>query len=207
MLNDTIILLAAGPSVRQYNIRGLEERGHLIAINGAALYSKPHTAFSMDRKASEFCYSTWCVQGVPRIYLRACTIKSIEPGPNVTLFQHDGPDTKMTLGENALNGSNSGTCALNLAYQLACRKGYKRAFLLGFDMQRDEEARPYWFPPYEWNPSGSVKKGTYAAWAKEFDEIAVQFKEINVEVFNVNHRSLIQAFTTITFDRFREMTK
>lgn len=206
MVHD-IILLAAGPSVKEYNIRGLERRGHLISINGAALYTKPQIAFSMDRKASEFCYKMWCIQGIPQIYLRACTIKNIKPGAHVTLFQHDGPNTVMTVADNALNGSNSGTCALNLAYQLACKQGFTRVFLVGYDMQRGEGNEPYWFPSYEWNPNGSVKNGTYAAWAEEIDEIARQFLAINVEVFNVNHRSLITAFPTLSYKEFLELTK
>lgn len=202
-MQDDVIILASGPSVRQYNIRDLEQRGTLIGISAAALYSKPHIAFSMDRKVSEHCYPLWCIQGVPQIYLRACTVKNFVPRDNAVLFQHDGPDTLMSDKPGGLNGSNTGTCALNLAYQMRPR----RVFLLGYDMQRDKDNIPYWHPPYDWNTAGAVRAGTYAAWAKEFDLIALQFQDRKIEVYNVSHRSLITAFHTISFQAFMAMTQ
>lgn len=198
-----IIILASGPSVKKYNLRGLENRGHLIAISGAALYTKPEIALSMDRKVSEFCYPLWCIQGIPQIYLRACTVKNFKAGTNAVLFQHDGPDTKMTDDPFSLNGSNTGTCALNLAYQ----KRPDRVFLLGYDMQRGENNEPYWHPPYEWNMAGAVRAGTYAAWAQEFTQINEAFRAKDIDVYNVTHRSLITAFDKISYDSFLEMTR
>lgn len=197
-----IIILASGPSVKEYNLRGLEERGTLIAVSAAGIYTKPHIALTMDRRAAEHCYPLWCVQGVPRIFLRACTIKNIQPSKNVQLFQHDDVDTKMTDARGALNGSNSGTCAVNLAYQMRP----DRVFLVGFDMQRDDVGAPYWHYPYPWSTCGAVRDGTYASWAKEFDIIAAAFRERAINVYNVNHRSLIEAFPKITYEQFLGMT-
>lgn len=202
-MHDTVILLASGPSVKQYNLRNLESRGTLIAISGAALYVKPHIAFTMDRLVAELCYPLWLIQGVPRILIRECIVKNFKVEPHSTqLFQHDGPATQMTLAPGKLNGSNTGACALNLAYQMTPR----RVFLLGYDMQRGPLNEPYWHPPYPWNTAGAAKNGKLAEWALEFREIARQFRACGIQVFNVNHRSKIDAFQTISFDSFEKMT-
>lgn len=199
-----VIILAGGPSVRRYNLHDLEQRGTLIAISGAALLTKPHIAFTMDRLVAEYCYPQWRVQGVPSVYIRECVVKNFKPGPEVKLFQHDGPATSMSLAEYKLNGSNSGSCALNLAFQ----RLPKQVFLLGYDMQRDRGGHPYWHPPYPWNTAGAAKSGRLAEWAKEFDVIAPQFEAAGIKVYNVNDwkTTRITAFPIISFAEFQRLT-
>lgn len=208
MENRNIIVLAAGPSVADYNIRGLEERGLLIAVNGAGLYTKPDVAFTMDRLVAELCVPVWRVQGVPSIWVREGIGKNFSTD-GLMQFKHDGNcPTHMTLAAGYLNGSNSGTCALNLAYQIASAGG-KRVFLLGFDMKRGDKPThiAYWYPPYAWNTYGSAKDGKLREWAREFEDISKQFELNQIEVFNVNHRSAIESFPQISYAKFKEMTK
>lgn len=197
-----VIILAAGPSVLKYNLRDLEKRGFLIAVNGAAAYSKPQVALTMDRKVAEFFQEIWRVQGVPKIYLRSCIVRSFTPADNMILFQNTD-ELDLTDEEGKLNGDSSGTCALNLAYQMRP----ERIFLIGYDMQRGEENRPYWFPPYEWNVVGAARNGTYGMWAKEYQTLRKKLDAANISVFNVNYRSVITTFPQISFEQFLEMTK
>lgn len=202
-----VILLASGPSVQEYNLRDLDQRGNLIALNGAALYVKPAAALTMDRLVAEFCCPIWRNQGVPSVWIRRGITQNFDPRTlsQYMQFEHDGNDpTHMTPIHGRLNGSNSGSCGMNLAYQLHP----KRVFLLGYDMQRGDIPLnlPYWHPPYAWNTSGAAKNRKLAEWSREFDAIAKQFVKAGIEVFNVNHRSLIESFTRISYKEFLRMT-
>lgn len=204
-MSDDIIVLASGPSVKKYNLRDLDQCGQLIALNGAALYVKPHTAFTMDRLVSELCYPIWRNQGVPEIWLRKGIAKNFVPDPTTVQFEHDhGSPTVLSRTHGYLNGSNSGTCALNLAVQ----RQPKRIFLLGFDMCRlGPKEEPYWHPPYIWNTAGGSKDGNLMLWAAEIDDMAEYIASLGIDVYNVNHRSRITAFPVVSYDQFRDMTK
>lgn len=202
---EDVILLAAGPSVKEYNLRGLEERGHVIAVNGASIYQKCHVAFTMDRLIAEHCYSLWKIQGVPEIWIRKGVMKNTKPGADVTQFEHDGnrDGTIMSTEHGFLNGSNSGTCAFNLALQRAT----KRIFMLGYDMIRfNKDCDPYWYPAFHWNTAGGTKDGNLKVWAEEYNDILPQVRAKGVQVFNVNHESRIIAFPMISYGKFKEMT-
>lgn len=216
---DDIIVLGGGWSVSHYNLRGIEQRGYLIAANESAVLTKCHAAITMDRLWAEHRYQLLCTQGVPEVYLRAGIAKNFTPRQTTQTFKateqyeeeinlkRKNPDhvlfTHMAIEKGFLNGSNSGTCAINLAYQ----KVPPRVFLLGFDMCRGPGNEPYWHPPYSWNPDGATRPRRYGEWAKEFDDIAMQFQKVGIEVFNVNHRSAIEAFRKISFEEFLRMTK
>ncbi len=220
MLED-VIVLGGGWSVSQYDLRDLEQRGHLIACNDSAIYTKPAVALSMDRLWAEHRFPLLCTQGVPEIYLREGCAKNFPPvstNGNVRMFKFSEdyrlkvesaraakephPEIPMTVEKGCLNGSNTGTCALNLAYQ----KFPPRVFLLGFDMCKGPGYEAYWYPPYPWAPNGATTPGKYREWAPEFDFIACQFQKIGTQVYNVNHRSAIEAFKKITFTEFCRMT-
>lgn len=201
-----VIVLAGGASVMQYNLRDLEHRGYLIAVNDAAIYTKCHVAFTMDRLWLEGRQRLLKVLNPPEVWYRKGTPRNFEPPSTWNAFVHDeGYPTLMTKQHGRLNGSNSGTCALNRAFQLRP----ERVFLLGFDMQRGPKNEKHWYPDYPWaaGEKSGTRRGTYNEWAQEFADIAMQFSRENIEVFNVNHRSLIEAFRTISFDDFLRMTK
>lgn len=196
-----IIVLGGGASVLDYNIRNIEQRGFLIAVNDAAIYTKCAVAFTMDRLWLEGRQRLLKTLAPPSIFYRANTPKNFTPPHEWVAFEHDeGYPTLMTKEYGRLNGSNSGTCAINLAFQSRS----PRVFLLGFDMQHGPEGELHWYPDYPWG--GGTKKGKLREWAEEFDAIARQFRENSIEVFNVNHRSLIKSFKTISFADFERMT-
>lgn len=196
-----VIVLGGGASVMDYQIRHLEEHGYLISVNDAALYTKPDVAFTMDRVWLESRQLILKTLVPPAIYYRRNTPKNFVPPQQWISYEHDeGYPTLMTKQQGKLNGSNSGTCAINLAFQLLP----KRAFLLGFDMQHGPNGELHWYPDYPW--VGGTKKGKLREWAEEFADIAKQFKEAGIEVFNVNHRSLIKSFPVISYEDFMRMT-
>jgi hypothetical protein len=210
---DTVIVLASGWSCIKYRLTGLENRGLLIGVNGAALHSKPHIALTMDRLAAEHCYPIWCGQGhIREIWLRDSILKNFNARPPkatpvglpYTYLFHNSPGdpSYMCPDRLNLNGENSGVCALNYAYQLEP----KRVFLLGFDMQRGPEGQPYWHGANPWNADGGSHNARLKRWATHFPDIAQQFAKRRIEVFNVNHRSLIDAFPVIDYKKFKEMT-
>ena len=199
-----VIVLAGGASVMQYNLRDLEHRGYLIAVNDAAIYTKCHVAFTMDRLWLEGRQLLLKVLQPPEIWYRKGTPKNFEPPYTWNAFTHDKDyPTLMTKEHGRLNGSNSGTCAVNRAFQLRP----ERVFLLGFDMQHGPRGEKHWYPDYPWGNGGGSKPGTLREWKEEFGDIAKQFKQEGIAVFNVNHRSLITAFPVISYDEFLKVTK
>jgi hypothetical protein len=55
-----------------------------------------------------------------------------------------------------LNGTNSGLCGFNLAYQMRP----KQILLFGFDMKRGPNGEAHWFPDYPWaKPGGATTSG------------------------------------------------
>lgn len=196
-----VIVLGGGASVMHYNLRHIEERGYLIAVNDAALYTKCDAAFTMDRLWLEGRQRMLHVLQPPAIYYRRGTPKNFVPPQSWVAYEHsDGYPIAMCMEQGKLNGSNSGTCAINLAFQLKP----KRVFLLGFDMQHGSGGELHWYPNYPWG--GGSKNGKLREWASEFGAIAGQFQEQNIQVFNVNHRSLINSFPVIPFDEFLRVT-
>jgi hypothetical protein len=200
---DDVIVLAGGASVMAYDLRHIDKLGYLIGVNDSALYTKCDVAFTMDRLWLEGRQQLLKVLNPPDIWFRYGTPKNFDPPQHWMAFRHSEKDpTIMSMEPGFLNGSNSGTCALNLALQRA----QKRVFLLGFDMQHGPGGEKHWYPDYPWGSGGGSKKGTLREWSEEFASIAKQFEMVGIKVFNVNHRSLITAFETITYDKFRKLT-
>lgn len=200
-----VIVLAGGHSVQSYNLRDIEERGHLIAVNDSALYTKCDVAFTMDRLWIEGRQLLLKTLNPPEIWYRDKTVKNFLPPSHWHCYWHSETTepTHMEKEPGKLNGSNSGTCALNLAFQRA----NARVFMLGFDMQRGSGGEKHWYPDYPWNNGGGTKQATLEEWAREFDMIASHFKKAGIQAFNVNHRSLISAFPVVSYTEFLRMTK
>lgn len=212
-MRDTIVL-AGGSSVAEYRLRDIERRGFLIAVNDSSLYTKCDVAFTMDRKWIEARQLLLKTLSPPSIWYRKGTPKNFLPPLDWKAFVHDaGYPTLMTKQEGKLNGSNSGTCALNLAFQRAVNLRLQsiasRVFMFGFDMQRGPEGQKHWYPDYPWadETHNGTKPGTFMDWANEFEDIYRQFKTEQLEVYNVSHRSLVGAMPKISFGEFLRITQ
>lgn len=170
----------------------------IVANEGSVLLPVVHHAVSMDRLWSE---SRW-----PRLdamkrqtWLRRNAVQNIdwcgEERRWLHIFDNDHKSVTFSEDRQNLNGTNSGVCALNLAYILRP----KELYLFGFDMCRHPNGRAYWHDPYPWAPIvGATKPGKYAEWAAEFNQIALAFSTINTRVFNVSPSSKIMCFPKLT---------
>lgn len=148
-------VLAGGPSVRALNLRGLHERGTLIAVNDAALYTQPHHVLSKCPRWVFHRAPMLRTLGVPHWWLgdgarRALVQAKVTPAPgqSVHWFAESWDEQGATFEPGILAGQNSGHAAVNLALTMATRGD--AIYLLGFDMEHAKDGAEYWYPPYPW---------------------------------------------------------
>lgn len=190
----TISILGGGWSAASVDKGRLP--GMVIAVNDSAVLApKVDVAVSMDRLWAENRFTRLRERHAPKIaWLRRSACKNIPAQDWVEVFENDHTSTDFAESRGTLNGTNSGFCALNLAYQLRP----DRIFLFGFDMNRSPEGRPYWFADYPWaKPGGATSGGKYQAWASQFEAAARAFKIAGIEVLNASPSSAIKAFEKI----------
>jgi len=202
----TVIVLGGGYSVKELGVdlNTLKNYGHVIGVNDSAVHADVSSAISMDR--------LWMVhrghevqkKHIPTLF-RVCAFSKsgLVPWYELKTFKNDNKTALMTTDEGVLNGTSSGMCALNLAYQMKPDK----VFLFGFDMKRlDPKGGAYWYPPYSWTPpKGGTTDGKYGAWAKQFETMAIQFLHAGISVVNVSPKSAINTWKKIDYKRFKEV--
>lgn len=177
--------------------------GTVIGVNDSFIRAKCHAGVSMDRLWTEWRWPDM-MNIARKAFIRDAALKNITDRPAwLRPFECNYKTTTFGGIPEHLNGTNSGLCAMNVAYLLRPR----RLYLFGFDMNRSPNGNPYWFPAYPWAPGGATKNGKYDAWAREMEHVAEQFRLIGVEVLNVSVTSSISAFRKITpADLQREMS-
>jgi hypothetical protein len=158
---ETVTVLAGGWSARQYLDR-LE--GTIIGVNDAAIFSpcrhRRQHGPAVDR-------APLGPPGRDRQAGLAAPIGAEEHPPaaaglgrSFDLRPH--LDRLSTDVEGVLNGTHSGFCALNLAYQMRPQ----RLVLVGFDMGKGPGGEAHWWPDYPWaKPGGATTGGKFKAWA------------------------------------------
>jgi hypothetical protein len=177
--------------------------GRVIAVNDSAIHApRWDVAVSMDRLWTEHRLNELIIRSAevePRreIWLRRSAVQNlkVDGWPWVHVFECDHKSNTFSTKPKTLNGTNSGACALNLAWQMRPA----RVFLLGFDMCRAPDGRAYWYPPYPWsNGNGGTSNGKYASWAGQFKAARSAFQRIGCKVFNVSPASAIEDFPKLT---------
>jgi hypothetical protein len=214
---ENVTIVGGGWSARNVNLEELA--GVVIAVNEAAvLLSRWDHAVSMDRLWAENRIDQ--VQEIRtdaparilrRVWLRRSAAQNLtaEQLRDVDVFECDHESDNFTDlleqdGKTALNGRNSGACALNLAFHLKPAQ----VFLVGFDMNRDPHGRAYWHDPYPWStPTGSTSDRKYGGWARGFTHARLRFRLMNVPVFNVSPTSAIPDFPKLTPAQFERLTR
>lgn len=168
--------------------------GQVIGVNDSAVLARCHAAVSMDRLWTEHRWPD--LMGIGRkAFIRDAALKCITDRPAwLRVFACDYRSTVFSETPAILNGTNSGFCAMNVAYLMRP----KRIFLFGFDMNRSMNNNPYWFQPYPWAPVGATKPAKYSEWAGQFEKAAELFKAAGTEVLNVSTTSAITAFRKIS---------
>lgn len=213
-----IVVAAGGWSISQYDHDKLSNRLHAaatIGVNDSALLLPCRYALSMDRLWTDGRWPQVAQKFHPHcVWIRKGVVKNTVLPEGVHLFEHTGDAISMTAESGKLNGSNSGACAVNLAWQWcknsvglegAARAANRRVFLFGFDMQHGPDGEKHWYPNYPWRPGAGTKPGNFRDWAREFWEINEKFKQIQVPLINVNHRSAIRDIPQITFEEFCDL--
>lgn len=184
---ETICIIAGGWSVRGVDLASLP--GVRIGVNDAAILTRCDIAVSMDRLWVEHRYAE--LRQMRRLaWLRRSAVQNVDTRwPWLHVFDNDHDSVELVDQPHQLNGTNSGTCAIALAYWLRP----KRCILFGFDMCRGPRGEAHWFAPYPWAPGGATSSGKFRAWAAEFDRIAEQCRGV-MEIINASPSSAIRAF-------------
>jgi len=201
MPGGDITVVAGGWSVRNIDIDQL--CGEVIAVNDSAVHlPRVDTVVSMDRLWTEARWK-WLLERAGPTWLRRSAVQNIqERWLGLKIFEcdhksiHFVPSTAGTTYQ--LNGTNSGLCALNLAWSLAPA----RLFLLGFDFNRSLRGEAHWFEPYVWHPAGTPA-ANYLQWAREINATHQAFVTAGIDVFNVSPTSAVTAFKRITPAQYR----
>lgn len=199
-MHETVCVVGGGWSAAQLDLQHLP--GIVIGVNESGVLIPCKYAVSMDRLWTE---SRWpkLAERAGQAYIRDAALKNVRERPDwLHVFNCDYKRAIFSDDPATLNGTNSGFCALNLAYILSPL----RIFLIGFDMNRSPEGRAYWHAPYPWtDPQGATKPGKYTEWAGQFADAARAFRARNIEVFNVSATSAITAFAKIAPKQFERM--
>lgn len=172
--------------------------GLVIGVNDSAIHARCNIAVSMDRLWSEHRWQQLRVGlrigSLRQVWLRRAAAKNIDQNErDLWLFECSHKSTEFSEHQGTLNGTNSGMCAFNLAYQLRP----ERIWLYGFDMNRGPKGRAYWYEPYPWSAKGATTSGKYKEWSKQFDDAAAKCKAAGIKVFNVSPTSAITSFEKI----------
>jgi hypothetical protein len=177
-VNGPVTVVAGGWSASRFDLSKLP--GTVIGVNDAGLLV-PHVDIivSMDRLWAEHRFDR--LRGLRKpTWLRRRTLMNIdlEGCTFVTPFENDHTSTVLSEVPGTLNGTHSGFCALNLAYQLKPCELY----LVGFDMQRGPKGEAHWFPPYPWSAT-STGAARLAVWAGQFEGAALQLHAAGIRTF------------------------
>jgi hypothetical protein len=179
--------------VRALNLRGLNERGTLIAANDAALYTQPHHALSKCPRWVAHRAPMLRTLGVPHWWLGESTRRALEhskttPAPGQTLhwFEECWDEQGATFEPGVLSGENSGHAAVNLALTMA--QPGDTIYLLGMDLEHAPDGAEYWYPPYPWprtEPQRDPRK--FEGWRLYMHWLAPFAAQRGVNVATVGH--------------------
>lgn len=198
---EAVSILAGGYSVKSIDLSKL--RGTVICINDSAIHSpKCDVVCSMDRLWTEGRWEQLRLMAKPA-YLRRSAVQKLETKwPWCHIFDNDNECFEFTDQPGWLQGTNSGLCGFNLAYQWRPRSIY----LLGFDMTPGPNGEQHWYPPYPWiteaGGKGGTSKGKYVKWAGQFNKAQQACLRAGIQVFNVTNRSMITVFQRMSPEEY-----
>lgn len=190
MSPEVVTVLGGGWSAAEIDKDKLP--GFVIGINDAALLARCDVGLSMDRLWVENRVHRITERGIG-IWVRRAALKNVPEHPYMSVFDCDHTTSKFSDQSGVLNGTNSGGCGFNLAFQLRP----KSINLVGFDMGRGQNGEVYWYPPYSWRPDGGTGNARYAEWAEQFAEPMQQCERIGIHVVNVNKRETIKGMARV----------
>ena len=175
--HEVISVLAGGWSARHHDVHRLP--GTVIGCNDAALFGRCDIAISMDRLWTEYRWDRLISLHIPT-WIRDAALKNIPPNwPGwLNRFACDHESSIMSDEPGVLNGTNTGLCAVNLAYQFRPR----RLYLYGMDLVVGPHGERHWYPDYEFKPKGSgTSSGTFAKWRQDLNRALKQCQVVGIE--------------------------
>lgn len=174
--HDEISILAGGWSASRYDLGHLS--GLVVGVNDSVLHVRCGAAVSMDRLWTENRWSDLQQRGIPA-WIRRAALVNIQHRPAwLTSFECDHTSSLMSDDPGILNGTNSGLCAVNLAYQMRPRL----IRLYGMDLKRGPKGERHWYPPYPWNPNKGTGDNTFAKWRQDLNRAIAQCKAAGIRV-------------------------
>lgn len=197
MRADIISVVAGGWSLRDVDRDRIP--GFIIGVNESAiLLPRCDLAVSMDRLWTENRWEHLARRRMPS-WLRRSAVQNIADRPDwLTVFDNDHKAIDFTDEPLRLNGTNSGLCAFNRAWQLRPAVIY----LYAFDMCRGPKGEAYWHEPYSWGtPQGDTSNGRYKEWAGQFAAAAKACRAAGIKVFNLSPVSAIPNFPKVVPDK------
>jgi hypothetical protein len=187
---EVVSIVGGGWSVG--NIDPCRIPGTIIAVNDSAIHLPRYDiVVSMDRLWTEYRFDV-LRERRKLAWLRRSAVQNLESRfPWLHVFECDHESTEFVDLPDMLNGTNSGFCAFNLAYQMRP----KRIVLFGFDMNRDKNGGAYWYESYPWtNKAGGTSTRKYQNWAREYFSAAGKCKAAGIEILNASPSSAIEVF-------------
>lgn len=196
---EIISVVAGGASVRAIDLAKIP--GTIIAINDAVIHlPRFDIVVSMDRLWTEYRYDWMRKQQKPAVIRRSALQNLPHKWPWLASFECDHTSSHFSDQRGVLNGTNSGLCGFNLAYQ----ERPSQILLFGFDMKRGPNGEPYWFPPYPWSDKGATSNGKYATWSKQFAAAKASCDAAGIDVRLVGD-SAIECFPKIASNEFAKV--
>lgn len=184
---DTVVILAAGPSLREFVREGSLPAGvRTIAVN-SSVFAMPaaDVCFALD-----FMWWKTHYQAVRQTKAQPWTTDRGAAERFGLLFARGANDAGLGATRVHSNG-NSGAGAINFAV-LA---GAKRILLLGFDMKLGPAGERHWHPDH---PKPCVQAQCFDDWLYKFGPIARDAEKLGVEILNCTPGSALTAFPMTT---------
>lgn len=197
-------IVGGGATVKRIDIKKLP--GRVIAVNDSAIHlPRCDYIVTMDRLWTEYRWDKIRTMG-KETWIRRSVLKHFPEyteWSDLHAFENDnGKSGRFSEDPAALNGNNSGACALNLAYHLRP----DHLWVFGLDMSRTANAA-YWYPPYPWAPNGATKDGKYLEWAKLLEIMVKQLRARGTHVTVVTDHQWSKSVPLITTSDFRQFQR
>lgn len=186
MNTKDVYIVAGGPSLKEFDFDQLRGKD-VIAINNAA-FECPFARYVY------FCNKDWFDKWRWQLlHHKAKIIQGSDPAETDNVVYEPWVErwaftkaTGLALEPFTLStGINSGYAAINLAVQL----GYKRIYLLGYDMKWKDGAS-HFHHDHDW----TAPESKYAEFIARFDTMLDDLKRLNVQVINCTPDSALKCF-------------
>jgi len=181
-----IFMIAGGPSLKGFDWNRLANkdcfainRSYEVVPNAKFIYFADWDFFDRH-KAGLLAHTGQICTG----YAANLCKRRIEH-PDVLEFKLTGADGLDKVSPGIRHGRNGGYASINAAYHL----GYRRIYLLGYDMGR-VEGQTHWHNGHPRIDPESI----YVTMMKHYANFAQPLKDAGVEVFNLNPDSKLKVF-------------